>query len=126
LAATQGKGVDLIVDQLSGRVANQNLAATAVLGRIVNVGRLAGTHFDFDFDLHALRRIQYIGVTFRTRSKAEVAAITAAMMKDLWPSLTQGGFEMPIDKIFGFNEVAAAYEHMKSNQHFGKIVVQMG
>jgi len=126
LAATQGKGVDLIVDQLSGRVANQNLAATAVLGRIVNVGRLAGTHFDFDFDLHALRRIQYIGVTFRTRSKAEVAAITAAMMKDLWPSLTQGGFEMPIDKIFGFNEVAAAYEYMKSNQHFGKIVVQMG
>jgi NADPH2:quinone reductase len=106
-------------------VANQNLAATAVLGRIVNVGRLAGTHFDFDFDLHALRRIQYIGVTFRTRSKAEVAAITAAMMKDLWPALTQGGFEMPIDKIFGFNEVAAAYDHMKSNQHFGKIVVQM-
>jgi len=125
LDATQGKGVDLIVDQLSGRVANQNLAATAVLGRIVNVGRLAGGHFDFDFDLHALRRIQYIGVTFRTRSKAEVAAITAAMMKDLWPSLTQGGFEMPIDQIWGFHALEAAYDHMKSNQHFGKIVVQM-
>jgi NADPH:quinone reductase-like Zn-dependent oxidoreductase len=32
------EGVDLIVDQVSGKVANQNLAATKVKGRIVNVG----------------------------------------------------------------------------------------
>src|SRR4051812_20467822 len=37
LKATSGQGVDLIVDQVSGQVANQNLAATKVLGRIVNV-----------------------------------------------------------------------------------------
>lgn len=125
LKATQGRGVDLIIDQLSGRVANQNLAATAVLGRIVNVGRLAGTKDEFDFDLHAMRRIKYIGVTFRTRSKDEVAAITTAMMEDLWPAISQEGFELPIDKVFGFDEVANAYAHMKSNQHFGKIVVEM-
>ena len=40
--ATAGKGVDLIVDQVSASVANQNLAAAALLGRIVNVGRLGG------------------------------------------------------------------------------------
>src|SRR3979409_175665 len=54
LKATDGKGVDLIVDQVSGKVANQNLAATRVLGRIVNVGRLGGTHGDFNFHLHAV------------------------------------------------------------------------
>ncbi|WP_339426741.1 quinone oxidoreductase family protein, partial [Pseudomonas proteolytica] len=53
LKATGGDGVDLIVDQVSGQVANQNLAATRVKGRIVNVGRLGGTHGDFNFDLHA-------------------------------------------------------------------------
>src|SRR4030081_1256503 len=53
LQATEGKGVDLIVDQVSGKVANQNLAATKTLGRIVNVGRLDGTHADFNFDLPA-------------------------------------------------------------------------
>src|SRR6202043_4030082 len=42
LKATGGEGVDLIVDQLSGKVANQNLAATKIKGRIVNVGRLGG------------------------------------------------------------------------------------
>ena len=67
LKATDGEGVDLIVDQVSGKVANQNLAATRIKGRIVNVGRLGGTHAEFNFDLHAARRINYIGVTFRTR-----------------------------------------------------------
>ena len=57
LKATGGEGVDLIVDQVSGSVANQNLAATKIKGRIVNVGRLGGTHGDFNFDLHAARRI---------------------------------------------------------------------
>jgi len=40
--ATKGKGVDLIVDLISGSVANQNLEAATILGRIVNVGRLGG------------------------------------------------------------------------------------
>jgi NADPH:quinone reductase-like Zn-dependent oxidoreductase len=57
LKATSGEGVDLIVDQVSGKLANQNLAATRIKGRIVNVGRLGGTHADFNFDLHAARRI---------------------------------------------------------------------
>ncbi|MBM3559198.1 MAG: zinc-binding dehydrogenase, partial [Alphaproteobacteria bacterium] len=55
LDATGGAGVDLIVDQVSGYVASQNLAATRILGRIVNVGRLGGMKGEFDFDLHALR-----------------------------------------------------------------------
>ena len=37
---TGGKGVDLIVDMVSGGAANQNLEAAALFGRIVNVGRL--------------------------------------------------------------------------------------
>ena len=68
LKATDGAGVDLIVDQVSGGVANDNLRATKYEGRIVNVGRLGGMTGEFDFDLHALRRINYIGVTFRTRT----------------------------------------------------------
>src|SRR5207245_2481608 len=35
LKATGGEGVDLIVDQVSGPVANQNLKATRIKGRIV-------------------------------------------------------------------------------------------
>ncbi len=125
LKATDGEGVDLIVDQISGPVANQNLKATKVLGRIVNVGRLGGTHGDFNFDLHAARRIHYIGVTFRTRSQQEVRDIFSAVRADIWPAVEAGQLKLPIDKICPFAEIGAAFEHMDANRHLGKIVVTL-
>jgi NADPH2:quinone reductase len=121
--ATGGKGVDLIVDQVSGGVMNQNMEAAAILGRIVNVGRLGGMKGEFNFDLHALKRIDYIGVTFRTRSAEEVRDIVQAARKDLWPAIEEGKLSLPIDKTFPLSEAAAALAHMKANAHFGKIVL---
>jgi NADPH2:quinone reductase len=123
LKATDGKGVDLIVDQISGSVANGNLKATAIRGRIVNVGRLGGAKREFDFDLHALRRIDYIGVTFRTRSVEEVREINRRMRADLWPAVEAGKLALPIDRTFPLEEAAAALAHMKANKHLGKIVL---
>lgn len=125
LEATGGQGVDLIVDQISGYVANQNLKATAILGRIVNVGRLGGFHGDFDFDLHALRRIDYIGVTFRTRSVEEVREINRLMRDDIWGDVEAGRISLPIDRTFPLDQAGVALEHMKANKHFGKIVLVM-
>src|SRR6202167_4884814 len=96
--ATGGKGVDLIVDMISAPVMNANLEAAALLGRIVNVGRLGGTHGDFNFDLHALKRIDYIGVTFRTRTPEEVRDIVKTMRADLWPAVESGKLSLPIYK----------------------------
>ncbi len=124
LAATDGKGVDLIVDQISGYVANANLKATKVLGRIVNVGRLGGFSGEFDFDTHALRRIDYIGVTFRTRSVEEVREINRVMRADLWPHVESGRLALPIDRTFPLDQAAAALAHMKANAHLGKIVLE--
>jgi NADPH:quinone reductase len=123
--ATGGKGVDLIVDMVSGGLANQNLAAAAVLGRIVNVGRLGGMQGEFDFDLHALRRIDYIGVTFRTRTLEEVRAINRAMRDDLWPAVESGKLFLPIYKTYPLDDIAEALALMRSNQHFGKIVISV-
>ena len=121
--ATGGKGVDLIVDQVSASVANQNMEAAAILGRIVNVGRLGGMKGEFNFDLHALKRIDYIGVTFRTRSPEEVRAIVKAARADLWPAIEAGKLSLPIDKTFPLAQAAEALAHMKANAHFGKIVL---
>jgi NADPH:quinone reductase len=123
LQATSGEGVDLIVDQVSGKVASQNLKATKIKGRIVNVGRLGGTRADFNFDLHAARRISYIGVTFRTRSIEEIREIFKEATKDLWPAVEQRKLQLPIDKVFAFDDIGKAFEHMDANKHLGKIVV---
>ena len=126
LDATGGRGVDAVVDQISGPLVSQTLAATSILGRIVNVGRLGGAVANFDFDLHAARRISYIGVTFRTRSVAEVREIVRRMRADLWPALTEGKLALPLDRVFHLDDVAEALAHMKANAHFGKIAMVTG
>ena len=116
LKATDGEGVDLIVDQVSGKVANQNLAATRVKGRIVNVGRLGGTHADFNFDLHAARRINYIGVTFRTRTIEEVREIFDEVRKDIWGAVESRKLQLPIDKVYPFAEIGSCVRAHGSQQ----------
>jgi NADPH:quinone reductase-like Zn-dependent oxidoreductase len=120
---TNGKGVDLIVDQVSASVANGNLKAAAVLGRIVNVGRLGGFKGEFDFDLHAMKRIDYIGVTFRTRTVEEVREINRRVRADLWGDIEAGRLRLPIDRVFPLEQAAAALAHMRATAHFGKIVL---
>jgi len=123
--ATGGKGVDLIVDLVSAPVANANLDAASILGRIVNVGRLGGMKGEFDFDKHALKRIDYIGVTFRTRSPEEVREINRLMRADLWPALEAGKLSLPIYKSFRLADIAEALALMRANRHFGKIVISV-
>jgi len=125
LKATGGKGANLIVDMISGPVANQNMKAAAVLGRIVNVGRLGGLKAEFDFDLHAMKRIDYVGVTFRTRSVEEVREIVRKMREDLWDAVVAGKLRLPIDRTFRLADAPAALAYMRSNAHFGKIVLTM-
>jgi NADPH2:quinone reductase len=124
LEATGGAGVDLIVDQVSGPLVNGNLKAAKILGRVVNVGRLGGMKAEFNADLHALRRITYVGVTFRTRSAAEVAEINRAAQADLWGPLSAGRLKLPIDEVFPFEAIGEALAKMGRNDHFGKIVVR--
>ena len=124
--ATGGKGVELVVDQVSGKIFNQTQQATAIGGRIVNVGRLGGMSAEFDFNLHALRRLRYLGVTFRTRSRDEVAEIARRVESELSAALEAGKLSLPVDKVFALDEAEAAQRRMRANEHFGKILLRMG
>jgi NADPH2:quinone reductase len=123
MKATDGKGLNLTVDMLSGPVVSQTMKCTALLGRIVNIGRLAGMKAEFDFDLHARNRIDYIGVTFRTRSIEEVREILVKMRADLWDIVKAGKIKVPVDKTFPLAEAKAGHDHMRGNNHFGKILL---
>lgn len=123
LDATDGHGVDLVIDQVAGALTNKTLHATKILGRIINVGRLGGDVAPFDFDTHAMRRIAYIGVSFRSRSLEEMREITRAAHEDLRPAVLDGRIRLPIDRTFPLEHAEEALAHMRANKHFGKIVL---
>ncbi|NDZ18146.1 quinone oxidoreductase [Variovorax sp. WS11] len=123
LEATGGKGVEVIVDQVTGQHFSQTMQTAAIGGRIVNLGRLGGAGGEFDFQLHALRRISYIGVTFRTRSSAEIRTLNAKMLADLGNAIGERRLRLPIDSRFALAEAGGALARMAANRHFGKIVL---
>lgn len=123
LNATNGQGANLIIDQVSGSLMNGTMKAAAIRGRIVNVGRLGGGKAEFDFDLHANRRLTYIGVTHRTRSVEELREETRAMWADLADAVAAKKLSLPVEKVFPLDEAKAAQEYMRANRHFGKILL---
>lgn len=123
LAATGGKGVDTVVDMVSGATVNESMKAANVKARMVNVGRLAGGSASFNFDLHAAKRITYTGVTFRSRSVEEVREIVVKMKADLSDGVRAKRLRLPIDRVFKFEQAAEAHATMAANAQFGKIVL---
>ena len=123
---TDGRGFDVIIDMLSGQFAQRNLEVAAIEGRIVNVGRLAGERAELDLDLHAAKRITYVGVTFRSRSHDETREINRRMQEDLGAAVASRKLALPIDRRFAFDDAAGAFTRMRANGHLGKIVLELG
>jgi len=61
LKATDGQGVNVIVDMVSGATVNGSMKAAAVRGRMVNVGRLGGMKLISISTCIRLKRLNYIG-----------------------------------------------------------------
>ena len=97
----------------------------AIQGRWVQIGRLGGMGGDINLDDLALKRLHLIGVTFRTRSMAERVACFQAMVRDLAPLLDQAQMRPLVSQVFGFDQISEAQAHMVTNQHIGKIVIQV-
>ncbi len=123
LKLTENQGVDLSIDFLAGPLFNDNMRAVKIGGRIVNVGRMAGEFAEVDFDLHSMRRIQYLGMTFRTRSVENVGEIAGRVRNDLWEALQANQLGLPIDIRLPLERAKEAFELMRGNAHFGKIVL---
>lgn len=124
--ATDSRGVDVVVDFIGAPALDDNMKALAVKGRLVQVGRLGGVVAPgIDLNLLSLKRLQLIGVTFRTRTPEEVASLVATLQADLGGDIDALKYQPLVDREFSLADVAQAHEHMKQNSHLGKIVLRV-
>jgi NADPH:quinone reductase len=119
--SSDGQGADLIIDSVGGSVLRDNMAAARVTGRIVQVGRLGGRHAEIDLDELARKRLTLVGVTFRTRSRAEGAEVVRRCLANLGDQLTW--LRPEIDRVFPLSQILDARAAMLRNEHVGKIVI---
>lgn len=124
-AATGGRGVDIIMDNIGKGALMQNVDAAAVSGRIIQVGRLGGYFDEINLDELARKRLQLIGVTFRTRTLEEHAAVVQKFENEMYPILSTGKVRPLIDKVFDLDAADQAQNYMRSNAHLGKVVLRV-
>ncbi|MCJ0762369.1 zinc-binding dehydrogenase [Variovorax terrae] len=125
--ATEGRGVDIVIDSVGGSVFESNVQSLAVRGRLIHLARMGGSAISqLDLAQLWLKRLKLIGVTFRTRSEEERLACIEACARDVLPLLQAGRIKLPIDRVFPLSELAQAHAYMETDQHFGKIVIAVG
>jgi len=122
-SATDGRGVDLILDMIGGDYFLRNLECLAMEGRLVQIALRHGPKSEINLLRIMLRRLTISGSTLRPRPIAEKAAIAAALRREVWPQLEQGRLGPVIHARFVLEDAAAAHRLMDSGTHIGKIVL---
>lgn len=122
---TQGQGVNVILDMVGGDYIQRNFSAAAKDGRIVNIAFLQGSKTQVDFMPLMLKRLTLTGSTLRAQAAQTKRVIACELEENVWPLLNNKTIEPVIDSVFPLDQVAAAHMRMESNQHIGKIVLNL-
>ena len=125
-AATNDKGVDVVLDAIGARYLESNLAALAMNGRLVVIGLMGGTRAELDLAGLMVKRQQVIGSTLRVRPSAEKAAIVDAFRARFGAALDAGRIRPVIDRVLPLAEAGEAHRIMKASEHFGKLALRVG
>jgi NADPH:quinone reductase-like Zn-dependent oxidoreductase len=111
--ATEGRGVDVVVDTTGGPRFGEHLAAMAPDGRLVTCGAHAGEIVPLD--VIELFRHGHRILGFRVATPDEIR--TALRM------VLDGRIMVPVDRTFRLAEAGDAHAYMDERRHVGKIVL---
>ncbi len=123
--ATNGRGVDLILDMVGGPYIPRNIKALATDGRLAMIAFLAGPKAEVNFARIMAKRLTVTGSTLRPRSVQDKAVIAEALRTKVWPLIEAGRITPVMDRVFPLQEAAAAHQRIESAGHIGKIVLTL-
>jgi putative PIG3 family NAD(P)H quinone oxidoreductase len=125
LTATDGRGMDVILDMVAGPYIPRNLKLLADDGRLVIIAFLGGAKAEVNFSGLMRRRLMVTGSTLRPQSDLAKARIAAELREKAWPLLDSGRIAPVMDEVFELGDAAAAHARMESGAHIGKIVLKV-
>jgi len=126
LAATGGKGVNLVVNNVGGSVFAECVRALAFQGRLATVGYVDGVlKAEIDIDALHAKRLVLFGVSNKLRSPDQRAESARGFAADSLPAIADGRIRPMLARVYPFDDLPAAKAYMESNAHLGKIVLRM-
>lgn len=125
LAATDGAGVNVVLELVGGNYVAQDIACCASKARIMVVGLVGGTKFQADLGMILRKRITIKGTTLRMRPLEEKILAAQLLSKNLNPMFADGRLKPIVDATFKLEEAAKAHAYMEANENFGKIILEL-
>jgi len=121
--ATNGRGVDVILDMVAGEYVNRNLECLADEGRAVIIALLGGAKATINANHVLRRRLTITGSTLRPRPVAFKAEIAHHLRRTVWPLYASGAIRPVLHATLPLAEAARAHAMMEAGEHVGKIVL---
>ncbi|SHN62238.1 putative NAD(P)H quinone oxidoreductase, PIG3 family [Erythrobacter sanguineus] len=125
MAHTAGKGVNIVLDMVSGDYVARNCKCLAEDGRHVTIAVLGGAKADINMALVMMRRLTLTGSTLRPRTDNFKSALADEIADNAWPLFADGELSPVMDMTLPLAEAAAAHARMEAGEHIGKIVLEV-
>jgi putative PIG3 family NAD(P)H quinone oxidoreductase len=121
--ATDGAGVDVILDNMGAKYLPRNVEALATEGRLVVIGLMGGAKGELDLGQLLRKRGAVIATSLRARPVEEKAAICASVVEHVWPLVSDGSVKTLVHATLPLEEAREGHRIMEASDHIGKIVL---
>jgi putative PIG3 family NAD(P)H quinone oxidoreductase len=121
--ATDGRGADVILDNMGAAYLGRNVDALATEGRLVIIGMQGGTKAELDIGKLLRKRGAVAATSLRARPVADKAAICAAVVEHVWPLVADGTVKPVVHTTLPLERAGEAHQLMEDSGHVGKIVL---
>lgn len=116
MAATDGRGVDVVIENVGAAVWSAALKSLVRGGRLVVCGATTGDQPPADIRRIFIRQLQILGSTMGDLGE----------FRDLLSLVQRSGLKPVIDSEYALNDVYAALDRLESGRQFGKVVINIG
>lgn len=123
LEATDGRGVDVVLDLVGATYVEGNQHAIAEGGRWIVVGVPSGPRATLDLRRLMARRASVTGTVLRARPLHQKIALARAVESRLSGGFEDGTLGPVVDRIFPAEEAGGAHRRMEANENFGKLLL---
>ena len=124
-AFTGGKGVNVVLDMVSGDYVARNIECLADDGRHVTIAVLGGLKAEINMATVMRKRLSLTGSTLRPRSDDFKSLLADEIYQHAWPLFEDGTISPVMDETFPLAEAGPAHARMEGGDHIGKIVLEV-
>jgi NADPH2:quinone reductase len=122
MAATGGRGVDMILDSIGGEATLESIRALAYGGTLLIAGFLSGDIPKIAAHRLLLKRLRAIGV-YWSHDQADDQPLLAAIQREIVAMYGAGAIRPHIGETFAFSDLPAALRALDEGRGTGKLAV---